>query len=164
MRKVLVSMMAVCLAVVVLSGCATSEERAAQKAEHARKVQAALNQKDFKISVDRMYPMRGSSKNVSYGYLVGVRNDSLFSHLPYFGRAFSVPYGGGKGLNFEERIGSYKEYQKKNGKRYIEIEVKNEEDSYLYTIEVFDDGKSSVDVQARQRERISYSGEMEFDM
>ena len=104
--------------------------------------------------------MRGVSKSVSYGYSVEVRNDSLISYLPYFGRAYSVPYGGGKGLNFTERIGSYKEFQEKSGKRHIEIGLKNEEDTYLYTIVVFDNGKSSIDVQSRQRERISFSGDM----
>ena len=104
--------------------------------------------------------MRGVSKSVSYGYSVEVRNDSLISYLPYFGRAYSVPYGGGKGLNFAERIGSYKEFQEKSGKRHIEIGLKNEEDTYLYTIVVFDNGKSSIDVQSRQRESISFSGDM----
>ena len=163
MKKVLVSMVLACLAVVMLSGCATSEERAARAAEQVAKVKAALTERNYKIAVDRMYPMKGSSKSVSYGYCIEVRNDSLFSYLPYFGRAYSVPYGGGKGLNFSERIGNYQESQKKNGQRHIEISLKNEEDTYLYTIDVFDNGNSSIDVQARQRENISYSGEMVFD-
>jgi hypothetical protein len=51
----------------------------------------------------------------------------------------------------------------KNGKRHIEIKLTNEEDTYLYTLEVFDNGSSSVSVMSRQREQISYSGDMEFD-
>ena len=148
------------MALVMLSGCATSEERAARAAEQKKKVTTALMERNYKIAVDRMYMMRGGSKSVSYGYSVEVRNDSLISYLPYFGRAYSVPYGGGKGLNFAERIGSYKEFQEKNGKWHIEIGLRNEEDTYLYTIEVFDNGKSSIDVQSRQRDRISYSGDM----
>ena len=150
------------LAVVMLGGCATSEERAAQKAEQVKKVAAALNARNYKISVARMYPMSGQSKTVSYGYSVEVRNDSLFSYLPYFGRAYNVPYGGGKGLNFSAPIGSYQERTMKNGMRRIEIGLTNEEDTYLYTLEVFDNGSASVNVQARQREHISYSGDMEF--
>jgi len=107
--------------------------------------------------------MRGSSRSVSYGYSVEVRNDTLFSYLPYFGRAYNVPYGGGKGLNFSHPIENYQEYQKKNGQRHIEIGLTNEEDTYLYTIEVFDNGNSSVEVLSRQRERIFYTGMMEFE-
>ena len=161
MKKVLVSMMLVCSAWVMLSGCASPEERAARAAEQAAKVTAALKARDYKISVDRMFPMKGSSKSVSYGYSVEVRNDSLISYLPYIGGAYNVPYGGGKGLNFSERISSYKESQKNNGQRQIEINVMNEEDTYVYTLKVYDNGSSSIDVQSRQRDHISYSGQME---
>lgn len=163
MRKFFVSMAIAICACAVLCGCATSEERAAQKAEMARNVTKALNERNYKISILRMNPMRGSSRSVSYGYSVEVRNDTLFSYLPYFGRAYNVPYGGGKGLNFSHPIENYQEYQKKNGQRHIEIGLTNEEDTYLYTIEVFDNGNSSVEVLSRQRERIYYTGMMEFE-
>ena len=163
MRKFFVSMIIAVCACAILCGCATSEERAAQKAEMARNVTKALNERNYKISILRMNPMRGSSRSVSYGYSVEVRNDTLFSYLPYFGRAYNVPYGGGKGLNFSHPIENYQEYQKKNGQRHIEIGLTNEEDTYLYTIEVFDNGNSSVEVWSRQRERIFYTGMMEFD-
>lgn len=163
MKKYLVSMAVALLALVMLSGCATAEERAARAAEQAAKVKVALTERHYKIGVDHMYPMKGPSKNVSYGYSVEVRNDSLISYLPYFGQVFSVPYGGGKGLNFSERIGNYRETQVKSNMRRIEIDVKNDEDTYLYTLEIFDNGSTSIDVQARQRDHISYSGSMEFD-
>lgn len=157
------SMVLACLALSMLCGCATSEERAARAAEQAVLVKKALTERNYKIGVDYMYPMRGGSKRVSYGYSVEVRNDSLISYLPYFGRAYSLPYGGGKGLNFSERINNYQESQMKNGQRQIEIGVKNDEDTYQYTIEVFENGKSSISVRCTTRDRISYSGEMEFD-
>ncbi|MBR3027409.1 MAG: DUF4251 domain-containing protein [Bacteroidales bacterium] len=148
-------------AMILWSSCATSEEKAAQMAVLSANVTNALDNRDYKIAIDRMYPMRGS-RQVSYGYSVEVRNDTLISYLPYFGRAYNVPYGGGKGLNFTAPIGSYQEFMKRNGQRHIEIGVTNEEDTYFYTIEVFDNGNSSVEVRARQRERISYSGNVEF--
>jgi hypothetical protein len=163
MKKYQVSIVMALLAAVLLCGCATSEERAAQKAEQVKKVTAALNRRQYKIAIARMYPMNGPSKTVTYGYSVEVKNDSLFSYLPYFGRAYNVPYGGGKGLNFSAPIGSYQEEVAKNGKRRIEIGLTNEEDTYLYILEVFDNGSSTVSVMSRQREQISYSGDMEFD-
>lgn len=161
--KSLLSLVLLVVALMALEGCATAEERAARAAEQAARVKVALTEKRYKIMVERMYPMRGGSKNVSSNYSVEVRNDSLFSYLPYFGRAYQVPYGGGKGLNFTERIGSYRESQGKHGQRHIEIDVRNDEDTYLYTIDVYDNGNSDIEVQPRQRERISYSGEMVFE-
>ena len=163
MKRVICLSVLFASAVILWSNCATSEEKAAQMAELSANVTNALNNRDYKIAIDRMYPMRGSSRHVSFGYSVEVRNDTLISYLPYFGRAYNVPYGGGKGLNFSAPIGSYQEFMKRNGKRHIEIGVANDEDTYFYTIEVFDTGSSSVDVRARQRERISYSGNVVFE-
>ena len=146
MKTFIATWLFACSALVMLSGCATAEERAARAAEQALKVKTALTQRRYKIEVSRMYPMKGNSK----------------SYLPYFGRAYNVPYGGGKGFNFSERIGSYHETQQSNGARVIDIELKNDEDIYQYTIKVFDNGNSSIDVQSRQRDPISYSGEMVF--
>lgn len=161
MKKLLFSILLGSSACAILSGCASAEERAARAAEQAAKVTKALEARDYKIAVNRMYPMKGSSRSVSYGYSVEVRNDSLISYLPYFGGAYNVPYGGGKGLNFSDRIGSYRESQKNNGERQIEINVTNEEDTYIYLIKVFSNGNSSIDVTSRQRDHISYSGELE---
>ena len=161
MKKLLFSILLGSSACAMLSGCASAEERAARAAEQAAKVTKALEARDYKIAVNRMYPMKGSSRSVSYGYSVEVRNDSLISYLPYFGGAYNVPYGGGKGLNFSERIGSYRESQKNKGERQIEINVTNEEDTYIYLIKIFSNGNSSIDVTSRQRDHISYSGELE---
>jgi len=43
-------------------------------------------------------------------YSVEIRNDSIISHLPYYGRAYSIPYGGGDSSFFSflvcaERVG-----------------------------------------------------------
>jgi hypothetical protein len=162
MKKYFISAVMSLVALVMLGGCATQEERAARAAAQAARVKTALAKRDFKINIDRMFSSMGGSKNVSYGYQVAVRNDSLISHLPYLGRAYNIPYGGGKGLNFSERISKYQESKVKNDQWVIDIELQNEEDTYIYTIRVFDNGNSSIDVVSRQRQRISYSGNMEF--
>ncbi|MBR5325097.1 MAG: DUF4251 domain-containing protein, partial [Prevotella sp.] len=69
-------------ALVMIVGCATAEERAARAAEQAKTVKAALQERNYQIAVNRMYPSRGASKSLSYGYSVEVRNDSLISYLP----------------------------------------------------------------------------------
>lgn len=162
MEKKLFSMICLLAAMVLLGGCATLEERAARAAAQAAKVKTAIAERNYKIDVDRMVPLRGTPRHVS-SYSVEVRNDSLFSYLPYFGRAYNVPYGGGKGLHFSERIGSYREVQKGDGQWLIIIGVANEEDTYQYTIELFDNGSSSIQVQSREREYITYSGQMELE-
>ena len=81
MRKVLMTSVMALTAWVMLSGCATAEERAARAAEQAKAVKAALQERNYQIAVNRMYPLRGASKSLSYGYSVEVCNDSLISYL-----------------------------------------------------------------------------------
>ena len=162
MRKILITSVMALTAWVMLVGCATAEERAARAAEQAKAVKTALQERNYQIAVNRMYPSRGASKTVSSGYTVEVRNDSLISYLPYFGRAYDVPYGGGNGLNFSAPIRNYKESQTKSDLHHIEIDVKNDEDTYLYTLDIFDNGSADINVRSRQREPISFSGQMEF--
>ena len=162
MKKHLILTVMALTALVMLVGCATAEERAARAAEQAKAVKAALQERNYQIAINRMYPSRGASKTVSYGYSVVVRNDSLISYLPYFGRAYNVPYGGGNALDFSAPIRNYQESLPKSGLRHIEIDVKNNEDTYLYTLDIFDNGSTDINVRSRQREPISFSGEMEF--
>jgi hypothetical protein len=148
-------------------GCATSKEKTARKTEQADRVESALAERHYKIAVNMMIDPSETEEKVNQllpqPYRLEVRNDSLISYLPYFGRAYDVPYGGGKGLNFTAPVGSYQESMGKNGMRIIEVGTQNEEDRYLYRIEVFDNGRSTIDVLSQNRETISFSGEMTFD-
>lgn len=143
----------------MLTACATQKDQSGKREAQAMKVSAALDARQYRIDIDRMIPMSGPSKTV-FDYFVELRNDSLISYLPYFGRAYNIPYGGGDGLNFSAPIGSYNESFKRNGDRHIVIQLKNKEDSFIYTFDIYDNGRASLDVQSRQREAISYSGEM----
>jgi len=112
----------------------------------------------FCVEIDYMYPMRGAGRRVDYGFDLRVQGDSVYSYLPYFGRAYNIPYGGGKGLNFSAPITDKRITMLKPDLRRIELYVVNEEDTYLYTLDVYDTGSTSLTVQMRERDRISYSG------
>jgi len=159
----LIVFLAVMFGAVLLTSCGTTAAQSkADASERMALVKDALADRNFKIDVDFMYPMKGQSRSLTPDYSIEVRNDSLISHLPYVGEARNIPYGGGNGLIFEERINSYNQQQKKADEVVIEIGVKNSEDTYLYTISVFDNGKSSIGVRCRERTPISYSGELDL--
>ena len=116
---------------------------------------------DFRIDIDRMYPLRGGSQHVS-NYSLSLKDGVLNSHLPYIGQAWRVPYGGGHALNFSAEIGSYDVVRTRDGGYEVRIFVKTDEDQHVYTLTVFDNGRASLDVQSQNRERISFSGNMDF--
>lgn len=102
------------------------------------------------------------SVTLTADFNIRVKGDSVVSYLPYFGRAYNVPYGGGKTLNFSGVTQDYKITQPKRDKMHMEFSVKNEEDMYKFYIDVFDNGKASINVMPQQRERISFNGEIEL--
>ena len=153
-------------AALLLPGCGilnseTREERAQREAREAQMVNENLKAGDFRIDIDRMYPLRGGSQHVS-NYSLSLKDGVLNSHLPFIGQAWRVPYGGGHALNFSAEIGSYDVVRTRDGGYEVRIFVKTDEDQHVYTLTVFDNGRASLDVQSQNRERISFSGNMDF--
>ena len=163
MKKWILTLLAAVLAV---SGCGilsneTREEKAAREAREAQMVYDKVQAGDFVIDIDRMYPLRGTSKVVNT-YSVRVKDGVLYSHLPFVGQAWRVPYGGGHALNFDAKIGNYTVVRYREDGYQVRIYVKTDEDEHLYLITVFKNGRADVDVQSGNRDRISYSGVMDF--
>ena len=163
MKQWILTLLAVLLTVSscgVLSG-ETREERVLREAREAQMVVDNLSAGNFTIDIDRMYPIRGTSQHVT-NYSVSVKDGVLDSHLPYIGQAWRVPYGGGHALNFKAPVGTYNVVQTRKDGYEVRIYVKTDEDQHIYLLTVFNNGRASLEVQSQNRERISYSGAMDF--
>ena len=152
-------------ALVLAGGCGvlgeTREEKAAREAQEAQMVYDGVTAGHFTIDINHMYPVRGSSRAVS-DYRVTVKDGMLYSYLPYVGEVWRVPYGGGHGLHFEQEIGHYSVVQSQKDGYEVRLYVKTDEDEHLYLFQIFSNGRTSLDVQSRNRQRISYYGLMDF--
>ena len=116
----------------------------------------------YKINVNRALPERGRSVTLTSPYSVEIRNDSVISYLPYYGRAYSIPYGGGEGLNFKAPLTDYKlEWGKKETAK-IKFSARSEEDKFDFSIDVFSNGSSSIFVNMQNRQSISFQGELDM--
>jgi hypothetical protein len=170
MKKYLISMACLLLTAMVLNGCATSKEKAARKTEQAAKVKAALTERHYKIVVNSMVDpsetVEKRSPQLLSNYSLEVRNDSLISFLPQYGynQILSEAGVGWRGLILYEPISSYYEELTKKGKRHIEISVENDNDTLIFVIEVSANGNSNISVRSHRRERITFSGHMEFSL
>ena len=130
----------------------------------AQNIINALDKREYSIDITRMYPRRIGMINVNGGYSLEVRNDSVFSYLPYFGVAYNVPYGGGNGLNFVSPILYYEDGYLEKGLYCVEIDVDLNNDYIRYHIEVYDNGNTTIYVESRNRESISYDGNFVYDL
>ena len=157
MRKALAIVLSA--AALLLCGCSAMRLTPEEKARIVEQVQANLDNRTFEIDVDQMIPRRGMSRHVT-GYSLKIDGDKIISHLPYVGAAWNLPYGGGKGLSFEAEISDYIETYPKPDRRLITLATNNGEDYLVYTLEVFTNGKTNIELRTRNREPISYYGEM----
>ena len=140
----------------------TSAEKAERQLKTALAVEKALSERHYKVEIAIMYPNRGKAVNVSPDFSLEVKGDTLISYLPYFGRAYNVPYGGGKGLNFTAPITEYHSEKGRKGESQITIKAQNEEDVYTFFLEIYNNGNASVSVRSREREPIRFSGDMQW--
>lgn len=145
--------------VALLTGCAT--------VQHSKTVYTPtqlIEDRRFTIDVNMMFPLSGPSKHLTDPYSLTVHGDSIISYLPYFGRGYNLPYGGGKGLNFTSTVTDF-QTQRVDRKEMtrISISTRNEEDNFVFTLEVFDNGQTDISVYSRNREQISFSGKMNLE-
>lgn len=154
-------------AVLLAAGCGilrqSSEEKRAEEARVAALVQQQLDARRYVIDVRFVQPRRGGSRAVTSQYSVTVDGTHLKSHLPYFGVAYSVPYGGGKVLNFESEIDEYAEDTSRRDRRVIVFTTNNEEDYLVYRLTVFNNGNADLQVSSKNREYISFRGVLDPD-
>ena len=135
----------------------SKKEKKEQKKEAVKKL---IESENYKIDVNTAMPMRGRSIPLTSSYSLEIRNDSVISYLPYYGRAYSIPYGGGDGLNFKTVLKEYSMKMDKKGNAVIEFIARNPEDRYEYRVKVFPNGSASIDVNMQNRQSISFQGEL----
>lgn len=150
---------------VLLTACGTGNglTKAEREAQVTRQVQEGLDTRHYTIAVDWMKPLGGMARHVTSNYELKVNGDEVDSYLPYVGEAYRVLYGGGKGLNFKGKIENYTITYPTSNRSHIEFMVNNGEDVYYFRIDVFNNGKSIIDIIAQERDAISFDGEMKFD-
>jgi len=132
-------------------------------------VYQAFPSSNSSITIDSQY---GQKRIGGEGYVSLATNEGeIFfldtvatGHLPFFGRAYSVEYGKGGGIEFE-KAKIEKESLKvinKRKKHYIEYKfnVRNHNDVFNFYVEVYGNGKCSVNVTSNNRASISYAGKL----
>ncbi len=142
----------------IISGCSSSKALTAEEAAQEAALRKAIENRELVVDVDRMLPMSGPSRSLTSSYSLEINGDKVNSNLPYFGRAYSVPYGGGDGLVFESTITDYQSSFDNKGKATIEFKTKTDEDQFIYRVEIFSNGSSSINVTSENRQSISFSG------
>ena len=143
---------------VLFMGCNTGNKVVDQ--QRANAIKSLLESQQYVVMVGSMRPMSAPTITVSQGHKMIVRDGMVTCSLPYSGSGQNVGYGasGYKAMNFSSAILDYKVEYPKADRARVTFRVDNGDDSYRFHVEVFMNGKTTIDVDPRGRDAISYSG------
>jgi len=146
------------LLTLVLTACNTGNK--VVDAQRAEAIRALLESRQFVVMVGSMRPLTAPTMSVSQGQKMIVRDGMVTCYLPYVGSGQNVGYGasGYKALNFSSALLDYKVEYPKADRARVTFKVNNGDDSYRFHVEVFMNGKTTIDVDPRGRDAVSYSG------
>ena len=126
-----------------------AQSKQERKEQKERVVREIVDSGRIKIDVDRAVPMAGRSVNLT---------------SPYFGRAYSAPYGGGEGLTFKEVATEKEQTSEKKGSSEIKFRVKTKEDVYMFRVEVYPNGSVTINVTPVNKQAITFYGDVALDL
>ena len=139
-------------------------ERKALKITQQMEIKTAVENKNFKIKVNRAIPLQGGAISLTSPYDIAVHNNTATAYLPYFGVSHYVEYGSSEGgIKFSEPMLHYTtKFDKRKG-YIISFEVKTPKNYYGITINVGIAGYASIDINSLYSDSINYSGELLFE-
>lgn len=146
------------MAMMLLGACGTGNK--VVDIQRAEAIKALLESREFVVMVGSMRPLTAPTMSVSQGQKMIVRDGMVTCYLPYVGSGQNVGYGasGYKALNFSSALLDYKVEYPKSDRARVTFRVDNGDDHYRFHVEVFMNGKTTIDVDPRGRDAISYSG------
>jgi len=146
-----------------LIGCASSQKRAERNAQIQKALDEAFASRQLRINITSMSTARYGTRTTSFGFFLEINGDKLISNLPYLGQVYRAPISTTPlGLNFEAPIQYYEESLVKKGLKRIDLQVRTEEDVYVYSIEVYETGRALIRVRGQYRESISFDGDCDL--
>jgi len=148
----------------LVTACATPEERAARQAENLKMVKECVGSQHYKISVTEMTPMRGTPVYVTNRYLK-IEGDKVDCSLPYVGRE-DIPHLKTRGeVRMDSKIefrGDAEKYvlqlmpKKKSG--VVTFTTRNGVEELKFSITIDNYGKAKIRMTPDSRDFIDYEG------
>lgn len=125
-------------------------------------IQQLIDTRNYEFSVHQILPLGGQSiVTTSNEYSVVVKNDSVYSDLPFYGRAYRVNLSDRGGFFFSEPLTGYvTKCDTRKKTIQINFNVKSPDDDIRFNLTVTGKENASLSVISNNRSGISYWGEV----
>ncbi|CAL1519297.1 DUF4251 domain-containing protein [Chitinophaga sp. MM2321] len=135
------------------------ETKTQKKEEKAAEVKALIDSRNYVFVAQSALPMNGRTRQLTSEYNVTVTADSVVSYLPYFGRAYSAPYGSNKSpLDFKTKQFKYTSTPRKKDGWSISVKPTDQQDIQNINITVSSSGYGTLQVTSNNRQPMSFNG------
>lgn len=136
------------------------ELKAERELQKQKEIEALIDAKKFDFEAQKVTPQGGRFIILDYNtYFLKFNPEKTTCDLPFFGRAFNVPYGGDGGIKFEGIPQDIKIEKKKNSYT-LKTSVRGKDDVYNLMFSIFFDGGTTLSIISNNRASISYDGEI----
>jgi len=113
----------------------------------------------FRFAASSAKSTLGNFNNLGVTYDLIFDSLKLKAYLPYYGRAYSVPYGGSDGVKFDLTAEKIEKIWNEKKRIYtFSTEVADKQDSYLINLTTGLSGYADLRITFRNRQQISYYG------
>lgn len=152
----LIYLMMVLFGITILQACSSSKKYVKPDKDD---VVQMINDHSFTFVAERMQPLRGRQRTLTSYYDMTVKNDTLRSFLPYFGRAFIAPIDPSKGgLEFTSTRFSYEVSPQTKDHWNITISPNDVSEVQQIIFTIYDNGNADVTINSTHRDPISFYG------
>lgn len=137
------------------------EKRAEREAKLVEQTNEILAAAAWQFDATQMLPSQGTSRSLTTSYNVVLKDGNVNCYLPFFGRAYSSPYGGSDSpMTFEAPIEGYGISVGKKGNKTVNFSTKNKSDNVIFTFTISVNGSATLSVTSTNRQHISYYGNL----
>lgn len=134
------------------------EIRAAKEAVLTIKIDSLIDAHDYTFVARSANPMGWTTIHLTSRYDLSLKNDSVYVHLPYYGRAYRASFHWNEGgIQLNEPVEEYN-VELKKGIYHISFIAANQNDRYRFRLSVSRSGYASLTVNSNNRQAISFNG------
>jgi len=135
------------------------DEKKERQASETALIKNLIDSQDFDFVAQSVLPARGAIRQLSSLYDIAISKDSVVSYLPYFGRAYTVPYNSTEGgFKFTSTKFEYSASPTKKNGWDILIKPKDYNEVQELSFRIFNNGYASLRIVSLNREPISFQG------
>ena len=135
----------------------TKQEKQAKKEAAIRSL---IETQHYSFEAQSVSPLGSPTKQLSYGYELKMRKDTLEAYLPYFGKAHqaTIASSGDGGIRFKTTDFKYEITEGKKGGWDITMIPKNAGDTKQLFLSISSNGYGTLQVNSNNKQSISFYG------